>query len=183
MSSAHFFFHSFIATVSYSLQTNFNSVTIFFSCFFVFNKFPALYAFHMYVDKMDMIKQSESLQTRYNMAYIYDRFYIRTHVYVFLFSVQKRVFELSRVWPWRWPREGTPYIVFIGPVFHNTIKTRLKRVGQGGYEWVEKEISPEARIIKKHANFLYSRNAYSVLVYVSHEDLIVDFTWSIIHVK
>ncbi len=30
--------------------------------------------------------------------------------------------------------------VFIGPVFHNTIKTYLKRVGYGGYEWVEKEM-------------------------------------------
>ncbi len=33
---------------------------------------------------------------------------------------------------------GTPYMVFIGPVFHNTIKTCLKRVGHGGYEWGEK---------------------------------------------
>ncbi len=49
-------------------------------------------------------------------------------------SAKKRVFELSRVWP----RGGTPYIVFIGPVFHYTIKTCLKRVGHCGYEWVEK---------------------------------------------
>ncbi len=46
----HFFFHSFIATMSYSLQT------------------------------------------RYDTTYIYDRYFIRTHVYVFLFSVKKRVF-------------------------------------------------------------------------------------------
>ncbi len=26
---------------------------------------------------------------------------------------------------------GTPYVVFIGPIFHNTIETRLKRVGHG----------------------------------------------------
>ncbi len=62
------------------------------------------------------------------------------HVYVFLFRGEKRVFELSWVWPWRWPRGGTPYMVFIDPVFHNTIKTCLKRVGHFGYEWVEKEM-------------------------------------------
>ncbi len=45
----------------------------------------------------DMIKQSKPLQIRNDTTYIYDRYYIRTHVYVFLFSVQKRVFELSRV--------------------------------------------------------------------------------------
>ncbi len=47
----------------------------------------------------DMIKQSKPLQTRYDTTYIYDRYYIRTHVYVFLFSAKKRVFELSRVYP------------------------------------------------------------------------------------
>ncbi len=87
-----------------------------------------------------MIKQSKHLQTRYDIAYMYDKYYIRTHVYVFLFSVKKRVFELSRVWPWRWPRGGTPYMIYIGPVFYNTIKTRLKTVGYCGYEWVEKEM-------------------------------------------
>ncbi len=45
----------------------------------------------------DMIKQCKPLQTRYDMTYIYDKYYIITHVYVFLFSVKKRVFELSRV--------------------------------------------------------------------------------------
>ncbi len=45
----------------------------------------------------DMIKQSKPLQTRYDTTYMYDRYYIRTRVYVFLFSVKKRVFELSRV--------------------------------------------------------------------------------------
>ncbi len=43
------------------------------------------------------IKQSKSLQTRYDTTYIYDRYYIKTRAYVFLFSVKKRVFELSRV--------------------------------------------------------------------------------------
>ncbi len=36
----------------------------------------------------NMIKQSKSLQTRYDTTYIYDRYYIRTHVCVFLFSVK-----------------------------------------------------------------------------------------------
>ncbi len=53
---------------------------------------------------------------------------------------KKRVFELSRVWPWRWPRGGTPYMVLIDPVFHNTTKACLKREGHGGYEWVEEEM-------------------------------------------
>ncbi len=50
-----------------------------------------------YICVWDMIKQSKPLQTRYDTTYIYDGYYIRTHVYVFLFSVKKRVFELSRV--------------------------------------------------------------------------------------
>ncbi len=36
----------------------------------------------------DMIKQSKSPQTRYDTTYIYDRYYIRKHVHVFLFSVK-----------------------------------------------------------------------------------------------
>ncbi len=87
----------------------------------------------------NMIQQSKPLQTRYDTTYIYDKYYIRAHVYVFLFRVKKRVFELSWVWPWRWPRGGTPYMVSIGPVFHYTIKTCLKRVGYCGYEWVGKK--------------------------------------------
>ncbi len=35
---------------------------------------------------------------------------------------------------------GVPYMVYIGPVFHNTNKTCLKTVGHCGYEWVEKEM-------------------------------------------
>ncbi len=53
---------------------------------------------------------------------------------------KKRVFELSRVWPWRWSRGGTPYMEFIGPVFHYTIQAYLKRVRHCGYEWMEKEV-------------------------------------------
>ncbi len=36
----------------------------------------------------NMIKQSKPLQARYDTAYIYDSYYMRTHVYVFLFSVK-----------------------------------------------------------------------------------------------
>ncbi len=36
----------------------------------------------------NMIKQSKPLQTRYDRTYIYDRYHIRTHVYMFLFSVK-----------------------------------------------------------------------------------------------
>ncbi len=50
-----------------------------------------------YIWVMNMIKQSKSLQTRYDSTYIYDRYYIRTHEYLVLFSVIKRVFELSQV--------------------------------------------------------------------------------------
>ncbi len=36
---------------------------------------------------------------------------------------------------------GAPHTwFFIGPVFHNIIKTCLKMVGYSGYEWDEKEI-------------------------------------------
>ncbi len=36
----------------------------------------------------NMIKQSKSFQTRYDTTHLYDRYYIRTHVYVFFFSVK-----------------------------------------------------------------------------------------------
>ncbi len=42
--------------------------------------------------------------------------------------------RLSRVWPLRRPCGGTQCVVFIGPIFHNTIETCLKRVAHGGYE-------------------------------------------------
>ncbi len=105
----------------------------------------------------DMIKQSKPLQTRYDMTFIYDRYYIRTHVYVFLFSVKKRVFELSRVWPWRWPRGGTPYMECIGPVFHYRIKTCLKRVGHCGFEWREQS---NVSVCSEHVQTHYKLHAY-----------------------
>ncbi len=37
----------------------------------------------------NMIKQSESLQTRYNTTHIFDNYYVRTHVHVFIFNVKK----------------------------------------------------------------------------------------------
>ncbi len=48
----------------------------------------------------NMIKQSKPLQTRYDTTHMYDRYYIGTHVYVFLFSVKNpclnyREFELE----------------------------------------------------------------------------------------
>ncbi len=59
----------------------------------------------------DMIKQSKPLQTRYDTTYIYDRYYIRTHVYVFLFSVKKtRVLIIAsltlKVTSWGYPIHG-----------------------------------------------------------------------------
>ncbi len=86
------------------------------SCFFLFliNFKRQMYSVYVW----NLIEQSKPLQTRYDTTYIYARYYIRTHVSVFLLSVKKRVFELSRVWPWRWPHGGTPYMVLIGPVFH-----------------------------------------------------------------
>ncbi len=36
----------------------------------------------------NMIKQNESLLTRYDTIYIYDRCYVRTHVYVISLSVK-----------------------------------------------------------------------------------------------
>ncbi len=71
------------------------------------------------------------------------------------FSVKKAVFELSRVCPWRWPRGGTTYMELIGPVFHNTFKTCLKRVGHGGYEWVEKEMFRFAEDMSKQTHRIY----------------------------
>ncbi len=79
----------------------------------------------------NMIKQSKFLQTRCDTTYMNDKYYVATHEYVFLFSVKKRVFELSRVRLWRGGGGGTPYMVIIGPVLHNTIQTCLKRVGRG----------------------------------------------------
>ncbi len=62
-------------------------------------------------------------------------------MYMCSFLVRKKhLFELSHVWPWRWACWGTQYVVFMGPVFHNTSKTCLKRVGHCGPEWVEKEM-------------------------------------------
>ncbi len=132
--------------------------------FYLFYRRASFFAFiiskkfqrHMHsICVWDMIKQSKPLQTRYDTTYIYDRYYIRTHVYVLLFSVKKRVFELSQVWPWRWPHGGTPYMEFIGSVFHYTIKTCLKRVGYCGYEWVEKEMCRFAEDMSSQTHCIY----------------------------
>ncbi len=59
----------------------------------------------------NMIKQSKPLQTRYDMTYIYDRYYIRKHVYIFLFCVKKtRVGIIAsltlKVTSWGYPIHG-----------------------------------------------------------------------------
>ncbi len=58
--------------------------------FFAFFLFLINFQLHMHsICVWNMIKQSKPLQTRYDTTYIYDRYYIRTHIYVFLFSVKK----------------------------------------------------------------------------------------------
>ncbi len=69
----------------------------------------------------NMTKQSKYPQTRYDMTHIYD-----TYISVKNACLNYREFDL----------EGdlvTPFMVLIGPVFYNTIKACLKRVGNGGY--------------------------------------------------
>ncbi len=70
----------------------------------------------------DMIKQSKPLQTRYDMTYIYDRYYIRTHVYMFLFNVKKKTclnyceFDLEGDLvgvPHTWNLSAQPFITLI----------------------------------------------------------------------
>ncbi len=66
----------------------------------------------------DMIKQSKPLQTRYDTTYMYDRYYIRTHVYVFLFNVKKnacfnyREFDLVGV-PHTWCFSAQSFITLV----------------------------------------------------------------------
>ncbi len=65
-----------------------------FFAFIISKKNSATYAYRIGIAYVwDMIKQSKPLQTRYDTTYIYDRYYVRTHVYVFLLSVKK-----TRVW-------------------------------------------------------------------------------------
>ncbi len=53
---------------------------------------------HMHsISVWNMIEQNKPLQTGYDTTYISDRYSIRNYVYVFLLSVTKCVFELSRV--------------------------------------------------------------------------------------
>ncbi len=128
--------------------------------------FPFLINFQRHMHSLyvwNMIKQSKSLQTRYDTTYIYDIYYIRIHMYVLFFSVKKRVSELSRVWPWRWRRGGTPYMVFIGPVFQNTIKACWRRVGHGGYEWLEKEMCQFAEDMSKQTHCINGLSCFTSL--------------------
>ncbi len=70
----------------------------------------------------------------YIYIYIYDKYYIKTHVVVFLFSVKNACLNYREFGLEGYLVGGTPYVLFIGPIFHNTIETCLKRVGHGGYE-------------------------------------------------
>ncbi len=66
---------------------------------------------------------------------------IKEHMHMCSFLVWKHVCLNNREFDLEGNLVGvTPYMVFIGPVFHNTTKTCLKGVGHGGYEWVEKEM-------------------------------------------
>ncbi len=61
-------------------------------------------------------------------TYIYDRYYIRTHVYVLLFSVKKNACLNYREFDLDVDLIGVPQTWYI------SIKTFLKRVGHGGDE-------------------------------------------------
>ncbi len=82
---------------------------------------------------LNMIKQSKSLQTRHDVTYINDRYYTRTHVYVFLFMGKNACLNYRELGV-EGDLVGCPIHGILGLVFHNTIKTYLKRVGHGGYE-------------------------------------------------
>ncbi len=59
---------------------------------------------------------------------------------MFLFSVKNKCLNY-RKFDLEGDLVGYPiHNTFIGPVLHDTIKTCLKRVGQGSYERVEKEM-------------------------------------------
>ncbi len=61
----------------------------------------------------DMIKQSKPLQTRYDTTYIYDRYYIRAHVYVLLFSVKKKACLNYREFDLEGDRVGVPHTGYL----------------------------------------------------------------------
>ncbi len=124
-------------TVNYHNSPNMQPITIFFQGLLKFIKFHLWLSFqnnwtcfvigmlhvsrflflinfqrHMHsIYVWNMIKRSKPLQTRYNTTHIYDRYYIRTHVYVFLFSVKKtRVLIIAsltlKVASWGYPIHG-----------------------------------------------------------------------------
>ncbi len=126
-----------------------------FFAFIIYKKISATYAFHMCVG---YDKQSKPLQTGYDTTYIYDRYYIRTHVYVFLFSVKKCVFELPQVWPWRWPCGGTPYMVFIGPVFRQLLKLVWREYDIVAMnEWKKKCVGLQRTWVSKRTVYLANK--------------------------
>ncbi len=82
-----------------------------------------------------MIKQSKPLQTRYDRAYIYDRYYIRTHVYVFLFSVKTNACLNYREFDLKGDLVGVLHAWYLSAQsFITLLKLCLKRVGHCGSE-------------------------------------------------
>ncbi len=62
---------------------------------------------------LDMIKQSKSRQTRHDTTHIYDKYYIRTHVYVFLFTVKKNACLNDREFDLESHLMGVPHIWYL----------------------------------------------------------------------
>ncbi len=60
-----------------------------------------------------MIKQSNPLQTRYDRTFIYDRYYIRTHIYLFLFSLKKNVCLSNREFDLEGGLVGVPHAWYL----------------------------------------------------------------------
>ncbi len=124
-----------------------------------FSRFLFLINFQRHMHSIcvwNMIKQSKTLQTRYDWTYIYDKYYIRTRVYVFLFSVKKRMFELSRVWPWRWPRGG-PHTWYLSA---QSFITLLKLVWRGQdivalNEWKKKCVGLQRTWVSKRTVIIF----------------------------
>ncbi len=71
----------------------------------------------------NMIKQSKTLQKGYDTTYMCDRFYIRTHTYVFLFSVKKNACLNYREFDLEDDLAGVPHTWYL---LVQSIITRLK---------------------------------------------------------
>ncbi len=112
----------------------------------------------------NMVKQSKSLQTRFDRTYINYRYYIRTNLYAFLF-----LWEKTRVWiiasltlkmtSWGYPIHGIYRLNL-----HYTIKTCLKRVGHCGFELVGKEMCRFAEDMSKQTHCMPPRISLSFII-------------------